>query len=99
MARQRIKWSTTAKLELKEILDYWNKHNQSTTYSKKLLKLFKAENALLAKFPHIGTKTDLPNVRQRIVRDYLLFYEVTKSQIKILSVWDGRQNPKEKPIK
>ncbi|HEY0261768.1 MAG TPA: type II toxin-antitoxin system RelE/ParE family toxin [Chitinophagales bacterium] len=99
MAKRRITWLAGAKLELNNILKYWKKANGSDSYSRKLLKLFKEEEVLILKFPYIGKKTNDPNVRQRIVRDYLLFYEITRTKIRILAVWDGRQDPKEKPIK
>jgi len=48
---------------------------------------------LLLSNPEIGRKTDIPNVRIKIVRDYLIFYEVQNESILILSFWDSRQNP------
>jgi hypothetical protein len=41
----------------------------------------------------LGTETDVPNVRVRVVNVYLIFYEVVEDEIWILSIWDGRRNP------
>jgi toxin YoeB len=74
MARKII-WTQTAQTERREILDYWVKRNKSKTFSKKLNKLFVADLKDISKNPMIGRKTDLENVRAKIVREYLLFYE------------------------
>ncbi|WP_370591075.1 type II toxin-antitoxin system RelE/ParE family toxin [Salegentibacter sp. BLCTC] len=42
----------------------------------------------------MGKPTDSKNVRIKVVRDYLLIYEIKKNQIFILTIWDSRQNPK-----
>ncbi|MGD1320478.1 hypothetical protein [Chryseobacterium sp. 2R14A] len=42
----------------------------------------------------IGRETDFQNVRVKIIRNYLIFYEFSEVQIKILSVWDGRRDNK-----
>ncbi|WP_309877009.1 type II toxin-antitoxin system RelE/ParE family toxin [Chryseobacterium sediminis] len=46
---------------------------------------------LLADHPAIGRKTDIENVRVKIVKDYLIFYEFSASELIILSIWDGRR--------
>ena len=90
---KQVVWSPRAHKDRKEILDYWQKRNKSSTYSKKLNKLFKEAIHLIRDFPHIGKQTDEPNTRIKIVRDYLIFYEETPTQIRILTIWDQRQNP------
>ncbi|UOE42461.1 type II toxin-antitoxin system RelE/ParE family toxin [Chryseobacterium suipulveris] len=45
----------------------------------------------VAENPTIGRKTEFENVRVRIVRDYLLFYEYDAKQIKVLTIWDGNR--------
>ncbi len=94
---KRIVWTENAHKERKEILLYWKNHNQSTTYSKKLNELIKKAIQLISAHPHIGRKTDVENVRVKLVRDYLLFYEETENTIIILSIWDNRRNPDEAP--
>lgn len=94
---KRIVWTENAHTERKEVLLYWKNHNQSTAYSKKLNELIKKAIQLISAHPHIGRKTDAKNVRVKLVRDYLLFYEETDDTIIILSIWDGRRNPDEAP--
>lgn len=92
MAKRKIVWTEKANLERKEILEYWINRNKSKKYSIKLNKLFLESIILIAQFPAIGRKTDFDEiVRLKVVRDYLLFYEFDKRQIKVLSVWDARK--------
>lgn len=88
----KVIWSPLAQQKRKNILTYWNKHNSSTTYSRKLNSLFIEATKQLSKFPYIGRKSDINAIRVKIVRDSLLFYEVTDSVIEILTIWDSRQD-------
>jgi len=63
------------------------------TYSKKLNQLFKEAVKIIADFPQIGKSTDDTSARLKIVRDYLIIYEETETQIFILTIWDGRRDP------
>lgn len=92
MARQ-IVWTFQAQDDRKQIFKYWNSRNKSTLYSKKLNRLFKEALKLVAVRPLIGKRTNRNNVRAKIVRDYMLFYEITTEHIVVLTVWDCRQNP------
>jgi addiction module RelE/StbE family toxin len=96
MAKQ-ITWTKRAQEERKEILQFWRINNQSTTYSRKLNGLIKKAIKLVAAHPHIGRRTDIENVRVKLVRDYLVFYEESEEQVFILSIWDNRRNPEEAP--
>jgi addiction module RelE/StbE family toxin len=92
MAKQVI-WSHRAQNDKKEILDYWRQRNKSNTYSKKLNELFKESIKIILDFPQIGKVTDDTKARIKIVRDYLIIYEETETQIFILTIWDSRQDP------
>ncbi|MFC4759444.1 type II toxin-antitoxin system RelE/ParE family toxin [Solitalea agri] len=92
MAKQVI-WSFRAQSDRKEILDYWRQRNKSTSYCKKLNQLFKESIKIIADFPKIGRSTNDFNIRVKIVKDYLIIYEETATQILILTIWDGRQDP------
>lgn len=94
MARRKIIWTFKANQERKDILEYWILRNKSKTFSLKLNKLILYNIGLLAEHPTIGRKTDVQNVRVKIVRDYLIFYEFSDAELIILSVWDGRRNDK-----
>lgn len=92
MAKQII-WSLRAQQDKKDIFKFWLHRNKSNLYNKKLNQLFKKAILLISKHPYIGRPTDDASVRIKIVKDYLLIYEVTANSINILSIWDGRQDP------
>lgn len=92
---KRITWTLKAQQDRKEILRYWQVHNQSSTYSKKLNQHIGKALTLIAAHPHIGRRTNIENVRVKLVRDYLIFYEESGEKIFILSIWDNRRNPDE----
>ena len=94
MVARRIVWSTSAKLLLKTIFEYFNFRNKSKIYCLKLNALIQTELKKLLQQPNIGKKTDLINVRGLLIEIYYIFYEINETHIIILSVWDTRQNPK-----
>jgi len=98
MARQII-WTISAQTERREILEYWIKRNKSKTYSVKLNKLIIAALREVSKNPFIGRKTDKADVRVKIVRDYLIFYEISPKSIFVLSVWDSRRDNSNRLLK
>ena len=91
MAKQII-WSLNAQNSKKEIFKYWSQRNKSNRYSKQLNQLFKEAIILISEHPYIGRPTDDASVRIKIVKEYLLIYEVRETSINILSIWDGRQD-------
>lgn len=92
MAKQII-WSPRARRELKEILEYWSQRNKSHSYSRKLTKLFKEATQLILEHPNMGKLTTDKTARFKIVRDYLMIYEMIEEKIHILTIWDTRQDP------
>lgn len=92
MAKQVV-WSHRALNDRKQILDYWRLRNKSHTYSKKLNQLFKESVKILSDFPQIGKLADEHNLRIKMVKEYLIIYEETQTQIFILTILDSRQDP------
>lgn len=76
-----------------EILEYWIDRNKSASYSIKLDHLLEASLVIISQFPEIGKPTDVPFVRIKILRDYLIYYRIESEHIDILTVWDSRRNP------
>ncbi|WP_269243326.1 type II toxin-antitoxin system RelE/ParE family toxin [Flavobacterium limnophilum] len=93
MVARRIVWSSSAKLQLKAIFEYFNFRNKSKLYSIKLNTLIQTELKTLLQQPNIGKKTDSINVRGLLIENYYVFYEINETHIIILSVWDTRQDP------
>lgn len=94
MAREII-WTERAQKDRIAIFIYWNRRNKSTLYSKRLNELIKESLLLTSKHPLIGQLTDKENVRVKVLRNYLIFYETTVKKMVVLSIWDCRQNPED----
>lgn len=92
---RKITWTVRSQNDRKEIFKYWNTRNKSNLYSKKLNGLIKESLILIAKYPLIGKRTDNKNVRVKVLRNYLIVYEVLPKEIVILTIWDCRQNPED----
>lgn len=92
MATRKIIWTQKANFERKEILDYWFRRNKSKVYSTKLNKLFIENLKFLSDNPLAGRKTQTENIRVKIIRDYLLFYEIQTNELIVLTIWEGRRN-------
>ncbi len=93
MVGQRIIWSPQAKLDLFEILDFYYKRNGSKTYSIKLNGKFRKAIKLIEKYPSLGIRTDIFNVRVLVEGNYDIFYEIKDQVIEISSIWDCRRKP------
>ncbi|MCX6220937.1 MAG: type II toxin-antitoxin system RelE/ParE family toxin [Bacteroidia bacterium] len=94
MARQII-WTQRAQKDRIEIFSFWNDRNKSVIYSKKLNELIKESLVLICKHPLIGRLTNKENVRVKVLREYLIIYEISINEIVVLSIWDCRQNPED----
>jgi len=98
MAKIRIEWSSEARLDLFDILDFYIRRNGSSLYSVRLNSKINNSIKLLSKNPMIGTKTDLDSVRALITGDYQILYEIFDQLILIIMVWDCRRKPEDRKI-
>lgn len=92
-----IKWTPEAEEQFYNILEYWNEHNGSNTYSQKIyLEVQKAQD-LLSYNPYIDQEYELNSeikIRKHIIlKNFSIIYRITDI-VEILSFWDNRQNPK-----
>ena len=92
MAKRKIVWSSKAKIDLFQILEYYYIRNGSKTYSVKLNAKIRRAIRLLSNHPSLGLKSDVENVRTLVEGDYAIFYQVDKETIRITTIWDCRQN-------
>ena len=90
---KKIEWTQTSIHDRFRIYNFWIDNNKSDSYSKKLEILFNEAAKLISEFPEIGTETDFPNLRVKVVKSYKFFYINQVDKILIIRVWDSRQNP------
>ena len=92
---KKIAWTQTSIQDRIQIYQFWTQQNKSNLYSEKLDRLFKEAAKLLSAFPEIGTQTDFPDLRVKVIRNYKLFYLNLEDSIQIIRIWDTRQNPED----
>ena len=90
---KKIEWTQTSIQDRFTIYHFWIDNNKSDSYSKKLEILFNEAAKLISEFPEIGTETDYPNLRVKVIKSYKLFYINEVDKIQIVRLWDSRQNP------
>lgn len=98
MVKYKVEWSVEARLDLKDILDYYYQRNGNSNYCRKLNLKIQKSVRLISKNPLLGLQTDFPSARAVITGDYQIIYEIINSSILIVMVWDCRRNPDEKIV-
>jgi len=90
----QIKWTKKAELQLSSTLLYWNEHNKSTSYSKKLAKEISKKQDFLLNNPNSGTPVNYKSVfKVQILKVFSIIYKIEKQNITIIAFWDNRRNP------
>lgn len=92
---RKIIWTKNAQRDRFAIFSYWNNRNKSNAYSRKLNEIIKESLSLISNHPKIGKLTDKENVRAKVLKDYLIIYEITLKEIVVLTLWDCRLNPED----
>lgn len=96
---RKITWTPSARQSRLGIFIYWNNRNKSKLYSQKLNAEYKKALQKVSKIPEIGIETNNKNVRLILVTHFEIIYLISETEIKVLDIWDTRQNPENHPIK
>ena len=99
MAKKEIVWSKLAKLQLKNVLEFYVQRNGNSNYSIKLLNEVEDLLEILSKEELIGRLTTNKFTRVISMKVYLVFYEINENRIEIISFWDNRQNIENRKVK
>jgi len=99
MAYKEIVWSTLARNELNNALEFYFLRNGSATYSLKLLNEVEELTLLLSQNEFIGRLTRNKFTRVISMKYYVIFYEINHLNIEIVSFWDNRQEPDKRKVK
>jgi len=90
----QAKWTKEAKLQFKDILDYWDRRNGSSRYSAKLINIVDQTIERLLEFPEIGRVTENDRIRLKIIKDYFIYYSFDTERLTVLGISDMRRDPK-----
>lgn len=99
MAKKEIVWSKLAKMQLKNVLEFYVQRNGNSNNSLKLLNEVEDLLETLSNAEHIGRLTSNKWTRVISIKVYLIFYEINGNRIEIISFWDNRQNIGNKKVK
>jgi plasmid stabilization system protein ParE len=93
----RVLWTDSALSQLEDIYDYY-KIKASPRIAKKLVKTLIEETIVLESSPFIGVKEPLLSERPfeyrfLVKNNYKIIYRFNENLIRIISVFDCRQNP------
>jgi toxin ParE1/3/4 len=93
----RLRYTVPALADLSAILDYITAH--STQGARRVQARIKALTDLLLIHPHIGRGTDDPAIRRMWTTPYpyLIFYEVTQTEVIIHAVRHAARDPSGMP--
>lgn len=94
MVKRTIVWTETASRQRREILRYWTKHNGSTSFAEKLIKLTAVRIQVILKLPESFKPTTYPDTRESAMGHFSIYYMLTKDKLIITAFWDNRQDPK-----
>lgn len=91
----KITWSVRAKKEIDKVYQYWTNHNKSHIYSEKILDETLRMINLIWNQNKIGLKSSTKELRRvLILENFTLSYRTSTKEIRILSFFDNRQDPK-----
>jgi plasmid stabilization system protein ParE len=99
MAKKEIVWSKLAKLQLKNVLEFYVQRNGNSNYSIKLLNEVEGLLETLSSAELIGRLTSNKFTRVIPMKVYLIFYEINGNRIEIISFWDNRQKEDFRKVK
>ena len=96
MVKKSIIWSERAVTEFQDTLEFYIERNGNNDYAFKIFN--KTENLLeiLQENEFLGRLTENKITRVVVMDTFLIFYEVQKQNIELLSFWDNRQNPEKR---
>jgi plasmid stabilization system protein ParE len=94
VAKKKIVWTETAAQQRRIILEYWAQHNQSVTYSLRLLEASNEKALRIAAHPLSYRQSEFPDTRVAVLGHFSMFYKVSAEGIVITAFWDNRQDPK-----
>lgn len=91
----QVRWTKKALYSFADTLKYWNIHNSSEKYSKKLRIEVEKKEKLLSQNPHLGSQSEIDGVKYVLIdKNFSLYYRINDKVVEVLAFWDNRRNPK-----
>ncbi len=74
MAQRTVAWTETAAKQRREVLKYWTKHNGSTQYAEKLIRLTAKQVQIILNYPESFKSTTFPETRESALGHFSIYY-------------------------
>jgi len=88
-----VKWTKEAREQLKEVLRFYTKRNQSASYSVRLKHGVYSLVKHFRRSPYFGEQVgDDENIRRVSYGNFVILYEIKPKAVEIYSFRDGRRN-------
>ena len=94
MAERFVVWTETAARQRRDILEYWTKHNGSTSFAEKLIKAIAKRIQIILMHPESFKPTSYVGTRESAMGHFSIFYKLENEKIIVTAFWDNRQDPK-----
>lgn len=92
---KKIRWSEKAKVEFRDILEFYFERNQSFRYGDALKERVDRKLRRVLAFPESGELIEDQSVRFVIVDNFVLLYDLTDDAIVIQTFRDARRQPED----
>jgi len=90
----KIRWTTTALIQITSICDFWTERNNSTSYANKVIAETERLLAIALKNPEVYPKFASSKYSRIPMGHFSLLYSVFDEELIIHAFWDNRQSPK-----
>ena len=90
----QINWTISAARQRVKIVEFWNEHNKSDLYSKKILKETSRIEKMLLLNQYLGIRTNFEGIwRVLVLKNFSLYYIVRKESLEVVGFRDNRRDP------
>lgn len=89
---KRVIYTDKAFNDIDRIIEFNNKRNNSTTYSRKFLSALKKRLVKLSQQPYSGMRTDEPGAYLIVWDNYYIFYSPGENSIEIAAIYHQKEN-------
>jgi len=81
MVKRTVVWTVTAARQRREILKYWTRHNNSTKYAEKLIRIIANQIQIIIAHSESFKLTTYPETRESALGHFSIYYKVTKERL------------------
>ena len=81
MAERFVVWTETAARQRRDILEYWTKHNGSTSFAEKLIKAIAKRIQIILRHPESFKPTSYVGTRESAMGHFSIFYKLEMKKL------------------